>query len=177
MRSRYKIRNAEAIYFLTPTTVDWINIFTSDKYFMILIDALRFRQENEGLLIHAYVIMKNHFHLIASHRNLSKVLPSYKKYTARKIIELFNSEGKNEILFQLRVCKPDYKTTSRHQFWQEGFHPKKIFSLKMLNQKFEYIHDNPVRKNYVENAVDWKYSSAIDYLTDKKGLIEITKVR
>ena len=47
----------------------------------------------------------------------------------------------------------------------------------MLNQKIEYIHDNPVRNNYVENAVDCKYSSAIDYLNDNKGLIEITKVR
>lgn len=45
-------------------------------------------------------------------------------------------------------------------------------TVKMLKQKMEFIHNNPVRKKLVENPEDWKYSSVLDYLTDKKGLLE-----
>ncbi|MCY7362032.1 MAG: hypothetical protein LH629_08215 [Ignavibacteria bacterium] len=46
----------------------------------------------------------------------------------------------------------------------------------MLKQKIEYIHYNPVKKNLVEKPEDWKYSSAIDYYTDKKGMLEINRI-
>jgi len=44
----------------------------------------------------------------------------------------------------------------------------------MLNQKIEYIHNNPVKKNLVEKAEDWKYSSARFYLKGEDCGLEIT---
>ncbi|MDQ3020065.1 MAG: hypothetical protein M3R36_05785 [Bacteroidota bacterium] len=46
----------------------------------------------------------------------------------------------------------------------------------MLKQKIVYIHNNPVRKGFVKNPEDWKYSSVVDYLTDKKGLLDIVRI-
>ncbi|MBK6875127.1 MAG: hypothetical protein IPG99_01315 [Ignavibacteria bacterium] len=46
----------------------------------------------------------------------------------------------------------------------------------MLKQKIEYIHNNPVRKSLVEKPEDWEYSSAKDYYTDKKGLLDIVRL-
>ncbi len=43
----------------------------------------------------------------------------------------------------------------------------------MLKQRIEYLHDNPVRACIVWAAEDYQYSSAIDYLTDRKGLLVI----
>jgi len=42
----------------------------------------------------------------------------------------------------------------------------------MLLQKIEYIHNNPVRRGYVDEPHDWRYSSARNY-EGKEGLLEI----
>ncbi|MET3540697.1 REP element-mobilizing transposase RayT [Pontibacter aydingkolensis] len=68
------------LYFLTMTVVDWVNIFTRPVYKHIIVDALRFCQENKGLRLHAWVLMSNHLHLIAStaeDKNLSDILRDF----------------------------------------------------------------------------------------------------
>ena len=34
----------------------------------------------------------------------------------------------------------------------------------MLLEKLEYIHDNPVKRGYVDKPEHWRYSSARNYL-------------
>jgi putative transposase len=43
----------------------------------------------------------------------------------------------------------------------------------MLDQKLNYIHDNPVRAGIVYEQQHYVYSSATDYCTEKKGLLSI----
>ena len=59
-----------------------------------------------------------------------------------------------------------------YQFWQQHNKPLELSHNKMMDQKLEYIHDNPVKAGYVYNAEDYVYSSAIDY-AGGKGLIPI----
>lgn len=42
----------------------------------------------------------------------------------------------------------------------------------MMRQKLDYIHNNPVKRGYVSEAVHWRYSSASNY-AGKMGLIEV----
>ncbi len=35
--------------------------------------------------------------------------------------------------------------------------------IAMMISKIQYIHQNPVKRRYIDNAVHWKYSSARDY--------------
>jgi putative transposase len=56
--------------------------------------------------------------------------------------------------------------------WQEGSHPQEIYDEKMLIQKIEYIHNNPVDRGYVDDPEHWRYSSAINYAVEE-GLIEV----
>ena len=42
----------------------------------------------------------------------------------------------------------------------------------MLIQKIDYIHKNPVRRGYVEEAKHWRYSSALNY-EGKEGLLKV----
>ena len=48
-----------------------------------------------------------------------------------------------------------------------------IIDEDMQRQKLEYIHMNPVKRGYVDNVCDWRYSSARNYFGEE-GLIEIT---
>ena len=42
----------------------------------------------------------------------------------------------------------------------------------MILQKLEYIHNNPVKRGYVDEAVHWRYSRARNYAR-KPGLVEV----
>jgi REP element-mobilizing transposase RayT len=163
MRSRYKIYEPGQIYFITSTIVQWIPVFTRKAYIDILLDSLKFCRSNKGLKIFAYVILDNHLHLLVSGENLSNIIKDFKRHTAREILNLAQKEKKLWLLNQFKFYRLKHKTDSDYQVWQEGFHPKLITSEEMLQQKIEYIHDNPVRIGLVEKSEDWLYSSARNY--------------
>ena len=45
--------------------------------------------------------------------------------------------------------------------------------LKMLDEKLEYIHQNPVVSGFVSEPQDWKYSSAKNYQQAVDCVLEI----
>ncbi len=61
-----------------------------------------------------------------------------------------------------------------YQIWQEGYQPKLIQTDGMMINKINYIHHNPVKRGYVDEAKHWRYSSARDY-EGIDGLIEVEK--
>jgi REP element-mobilizing transposase RayT len=173
MRSAYKFINPEGVYFITSTIVEWIPVFTSEKYFKIITDNTKYSQKKRDLKCHAYVILDNHFHMVISGQELSKSIALLKSYSARKIIDELKKDGRSLILKQLESFKKQYKVKSEYQLWQEGSHPQEITNSDMLNQKIDYIHFNPVRRGLVEKPEDWKYSSASFYYAGNKSEIDI----
>src|SRR6185369_3613194 len=85
----YKIRNIEGIHFLSFAVIEWIDVFTRQQYRDDLLDSPQFCQKNKGLRLHAWVIMSNHVHLMASTENndLRNILRDFKKFTSTGIIE------------------------------------------------------------------------------------------
>ena len=173
MRSRYKITDANGVYFVTSTIVEWLPIFTSQKYLEIIISSLKFCREQKQLKLYAYVILDNHFHLVVSGPDLSNTLSSLKKFTARQILAQLQEDRKGWLLNQLAYFKKRHKTESMHQVWQEGFHPQLILDEAMLVQKIEYIHHNPVKRGLVDLPVQWRYSSARNFESNDDSMIEI----
>ena len=55
---------------------------------------------------------------------------------------------------------------STYQFWQHHNKPIELWTDKVIKQKIDYIHNNPVVSGFVEYPVDWKYSSARNYQGD-----------
>ena len=66
MPSKYKFHDPEGTYFITMTVVDWIDVFTRSIYKDILVDSLTYSIDKKGLILHAWVMMSNHAHLIIS---------------------------------------------------------------------------------------------------------------
>lgn len=125
------------------------------------------------LVLHAYVIMEDHLHLVALSGDLTKELGDFKSFTARSIIDHLNGEGAFSLLREFRSAKLRHKKNREYQFWQERSHPQLIQGEDMMRQKIEYNHNNPVRRGYVDNPIDWRYSSARNY-AGLKGLIDVT---
>ncbi|MCF8405546.1 MAG: hypothetical protein K9H58_16490 [Bacteroidales bacterium] len=53
----YKIKNQEAIHYVTFSVVNWIDLFTRQVYKEIVVDNLNYCQREKGLSIYAWVIM------------------------------------------------------------------------------------------------------------------------
>ena len=175
LRTSYKIYDTEFPYYITSTIVGWVNIFTNEKYFRLLFDNFIFYQNKYKLEIIAYVIMKNHFHMILRSREIEKAIQSLKSYVAKLILKELNNDNNKFVLEKLRIEKALYKVESDYQVWQEGYHPQEMRDSFILKQKIEYIHNNPVRKGYVDKAEDWKHSSARFYLLGEESLLKITR--
>ena len=162
-RSRYKKFDNEYPYFVTGTIIQWLPLFSNPEVAQIVLDSLAFMQENDRLILYAYVVMENHFHMVVSSIELSKELGDFKSFTARKIIDYYIQKDAMPVLKALSNGKQSHKKDREYQFWQEGNHPQQIQTRGMMIQKIEYIHNNPVRRGYVNDPAHWRYSSAGNY--------------
>lgn len=172
MRSRYRIFEKTKPHFLTSTIVGWLPVFTRPDTIDIILDSWRFLQREQRLKLFGYVILENHIHWIASSDDLVKEIGDFKSYTARKIIDLLETRRVSTLLDHLEHEKARHKTDRTYQLWQEGNHPQLIQDEAMMWQKLEYIHNNPVKRGYVDDPVHWRYSSARNYC-GQQGLIEV----
>ena len=114
--------------------------------------------------------------MIATAENLAKEMGNFKSFTARSIVDwLAQYQPNSSWLRCMESAKLAHKTRQRYQLWQEGCHPKKICSEAMLQQKLAYIHNNPVKRGYVDDPMHWRYSSCRNYL-GQSGLLAVTPV-
>lgn len=172
-RTRYRVCDPRQPHFLTGTIVGWLPIFGRPEAAQIILDSWRFLQDHKRLELFAYVIMENHVHAIASVDDLSKEIGDFKSFTARRIIDLLKARGDHGTLRQLELLRARHKIDREYQLWQEGSHPEVIQGDPMMWQKLEYVHNNPVRRGYVEDPTHWRYSSARNY-AGSQGLIAVT---
>lgn len=141
-----------------------------------MIDNLKFYRREQRLKIHYYVIMDNHLHLITSSKNnISKIIKNLKSYSAKEIIKNLRIDKRKWVLNLLKFYKKKSKKVSEYQVWQEGSHPQIISSYKMLNQKINYIHFNPVKRGLVSEPEHWIYSSARNY-AGKDYVMEVDEI-
>ena len=74
----------------------------------------------------------------------------------------------------LDFIKKAHKIDRTYQIWKEGYQPKLMQTDTMMIAKIKYIHENPVKRGYVDDAVHWRYSSARDY-EEVDGLIDVER--
>jgi len=171
-RSRYRIYDDKAAHFVTCTVLNWMPLFTRPQTSDIILEALRHRQEQNEWKVYGYVILENHLHMIVESRKLAVELPRFKSFTARKLIDLLTECHAEHLLQQLAFFRKAHKLDRDYQLWEEGSHPQIIEKEEVLRQKLEYIHQNPVKRGYVDEAEHWRYSSARNY-AGLEGLIPV----
>ena len=166
------------IYFLTSTIVDWVDVFTRPIYKDIIVDSLKFCQQNKGLELYCWCLMTNHIHMIAGAsegHHLSHILRDFKKFTAVKILEKIKEvpESRRDwILHRFEFAGKFDSTIENYKFWQHGNEPKELYSYDFMLQKLNYIHQNPVRAGIVDEPSQYLYSSARNY-QGEKGLLDV----
>ena len=172
-RTRYRFGNDHYPYFMTDTIVAWLPVFSYPFFASIVLSSWRFLQSERDIDILAWVMLENHIHWIGVGPELPKRVGEFKSFTATSILKLMQSKGTNTLLQELQFYKLKHKVGQEHQLWQEGSHPKIIETDDVMWQKIEYIHNNPIRRGFVDDPVHWRYSSARNY-AGEAGLIDVT---
>ena len=91
----------------------------------------------------------------------------------RKAIEGNNRESRQKwLLRMMKMAGSQRVNVKLYQFWQQHNHPIELWSKKVIDQKIEYIHNNPVVAGFVKEPHYWKYSSAGDYC-GSKGAVDV----
>jgi len=112
------------------------------KYAEIVIETLYHYREKSAYLLHEFVLMPDHLHLILTPS------PAVSLEKATQLIKGGSS-------FQI-----NRRRERKMRVWQEGFHDWTIRDVEDWRAKAEYIALNPVRARLAQSFQDWPYSSA-----------------
>lgn len=124
--------------------------------------------------------MPNHLHMIVKaqeDKDLSDIIRDFKKFTSKKVIQTIQqiNESRDWMLDKFQFAAKINAKSDKYKFWQDGFHPILLESDYFINQKLDYIHQNPVKSGLVFQEEHYVYSSAINYLGDK-GLLDVVDI-
>ncbi|MBK6773793.1 MAG: transposase [Ignavibacteria bacterium] len=161
-------------FFFTATVLNWKHFLNPDKYKDIIIESFKFLVNKNRVRIFAFVIMPNHYHTVwRINENLEKsdFQRDSMKFTGQTILRDLKSYHK-EIHNSMYVGAKDRK----YQFWERNPLSVPLYSQKVVEQKINYIHGNPIKPkwNLAAEPQDYKYSSAGFYYTgkDEFGFLE-----
>ncbi|HRN79017.1 MAG TPA: transposase [Ferruginibacter sp.] len=178
MSRKYKFRDNNKLYFTTFTVTNWIDLFIRDEYKNILLNCIRFCQREKDLEVYAWCIMTSHAHFIFGSRGnpLSNIMRDLKRHSSEELhksIKVHPFESRREwMLAMMKKVVTPLSGKSCFQLWQPESHPVELSNEKIMHQKLNYLHNNPVASGFVQQPEDWHYSSAIDYYGGK-GLLDI----
>ena len=129
-------------FFVTAVTWQRRPLFRSEPMARLFLDALA-RYRNQGrFLIHEFVLMPDHFHLL---------LTPAPQISLEKALQLLKGG------FSFRVKR---ELGSNAEIWQEGFTEHRVKGAEDFERHAVYIRENPVRKSLAESAAAYPYGSA-----------------
>ena len=116
-------------------------IFTSSADYLMLLTLLDENARKFGVALHAYVLMSNHFHLLAT-PSTDQGLPQMMQAVGRRYVRYFNdSQARTGTL------------------WEGRYRSTLIEAAHYLLPCMVYIDLNPVRAGLVKDAGDYPWSS------------------
>ena len=129
-------------YFVTTKT--WQNraLFKVDKVAEIVADRLFGCRDRGDFLLHEFVIMPDHLHLLLTPGSTTSL---------EKAIMMVKGGSSHEI-HRMRGHKME--------IWQAGFHDETVRDETDYLAKRQYIWMNPVKAGLIERPEDWPFGSA-----------------
>jgi putative transposase len=152
-------------YFFTATINSWQPLLEREERKQVLIESLKFLCTTKRILLHGFVIMPNHFHLVLTlgeDETTSKIQTSILQFTSRQIIRQLIA--KNELIELM-----NYKSTQRdriYHIWERRAFWKHLENTRIVEQKLNYVHQNPLTEKWAlcESIENYPWSSASYYL-------------
>ncbi len=162
--------NINGLYYITFTNYKWLHLFhvlnmydEIYKWFNLL--------EKKKEAVAGYVIMPNHLHLLLFHKeengNLYKIISNAKRFMSYEIVKRLKERKDFSTIRILSdgLTATDKKKGQKHRVFEDSFDCKRCYSEKFIEQKLNYIHNNPIHPkwNLSTAAKDYPHSSAALY--------------
>ena len=127
---------------LLDTVTDGLCYLRQPAIAGMIVEAIRYNATVlNHYVLHAYVVMPNHVHLLATPRvPLSKLTKSLKGITAKRANALLGLTGRS--------------------FWQEESYDHLVRNEREFERILDYIEENPVRAGLVTEACQYPWSSS-----------------
>jgi putative transposase len=159
MPHEFQISHDSQALYITLTTQHRLPVFRTDGLKTVICNAISEARQSAGFLLFAYVIMLEHVHLMTDQpKPVSEVLRILKGITAHRVINYLKEN--NHLVSLAKLQHQVRERNYRHFLWQRERNVFPIFSEGMFMQKVNYIHNNPVRAGFVEQPIDYHWSSA-----------------
>lgn len=130
MATRYRFGESDYAHFITYSVVNWVDALSRPAYKDIVVKSLDFCIANKGLILHAWVIMNNHIHLIASaqhDKKLENIMRDHKKFTALELLNTIKNNGQESrqswMMWLFKAAGQNNPNNEHYQFWQQDNHP------------------------------------------------------
>lgn len=121
--------------------------------------------------------MTNHMHLVFRSINGQKpeqLLGDFKRFTSKTVVKSIKENPRDSrkewLLERFKQAAAESSNVNEYQFWQHNNKPIELWSNKVIFEKINYIHNNPVEEGLVNFPEDYVYSSARDY-AGEQGLL------
>ena len=144
------------LYFITASVIDWKHLFITPEYANIPLYSLTWLQQQKRILLFAFVVMPSHLHAILKPEvdSIGIIIQRFGSFTAHEILQRLQKDKQKALLNLFQQKKRDGRHA--HSIWQD-IQAKNIYSMDLLLQKMEYIHQNPIAKDWklVEDRADY----------------------
>ena len=183
MAVRHQIPYKSGIFFITITCARWLPLFEKYNLQSVVYEWFDYLKNN-GHYVNAFVIMPDHFHAIISFthtdKSINKIVGDGKRFMTYSILKKLKELGENTQLEALKsfVNKTDATRNKKHEVFEPSFDWKLLESDKFMEQKLDYIHNNPIRAKVVltNDPIDYKHSSARQYFDGTYYLYQVTEL-
>lgn len=99
-----------------------------------------------------------------------------KKHTSKEIVKAIGEINESRSAWLLRgfsKAAQEIKQVKKYKIWQDGNHSLLLDTNKMMEERFHYLHHNPVEAELVDEPECYWYSSARVY-AGQKVLMEVS---
>lgn len=170
----YKSQTSNMLHYVTTVTHDRVPVFRSARACEIFVGVLCEMRERGLYKLIGYVVMPDHAHLIVNPQDasISSFMRRLKGITARRIVDWLQRESHHESLAKLTLLHPQ-KQRHSYAVWLKDYSAIDLWSPRLIGQKLNYIHLNPVRAKLCEHPAQWRWSSYRAYFPHADGDVPV----
>jgi REP element-mobilizing transposase RayT len=159
---------------------DRLPVFRTDALKDVACRALYEARKSGKFGLYAYVIMPDHLHVVTdSARSSEETLRFTNGIIGHRVIGDLKERHCESSLAKLR--QETKRRNYRHSLWDHHPNVRLLLTEKMLMERVNYLHQNPVRAGLVESAEDYRCSSVRCWsgkpLEDEPLLVDIDQIK
>jgi putative transposase len=170
------------VHYITTSTYRRARLFDSERFKRRFVAAWQDLHEELRFRIIGYVLMPEHFHILlwpSDLANPSEVMQRREERTAKFILRNLRDNRQfawcGRMLDRLEL-PPTVHHHARHRVWQRRFYDFNVWREKKIQEKLDYMHNNPVERRLVEKPGDWPWSSWRFYYMEDSSVLAMDRM-